>query len=267
MKKSSIVKLLATTAFCVAPFAAQATTWSATLDIADQRIAANWDDDANQATDAVACTVPGQNDCNISLQHLPNLTSVGFNPGSDTIVDWSVTITLNDDEDSSSGPELAGAWTNFTSGAFQANERVRISLAGQSFGEPGGALNGAEDFSDTGRTEFTITSADDFSAIAGADAAAALADIQLDGIIQVVVSGFAGDYDITAITLTASDGVGGPVSGCTYGAGSNFDPSATEDDGSCVFGKEVPAMGLFGLVSLFGGLLSIGAVLNRRRAS
>ena len=261
MKKSSIVKLLATTAFCVAPFAAQATTWSATLDIADQRIAANWDDDANQATDAVACTVPGQNDCNISLQHLPNLTSVGFNPGSDTIVDWSVTITLNDDEDSSSGPELAGAWTNSTSGAFQANERVRISLAGQSFGEPGGALNGAEDFSDTGRTEFTITSADDFSAIAGADAAAALADIQLDGIIQVVVSGFAGDYDITAITLTASDGVGGPVSGCTYGAGSNFDPSATEDDGSCVFGKEVPAMGLFGLVSLFGGLLSMSLQL------
>lgn len=265
MKNLSIVKLVATTAFCVAPFAAQATTWSATLDIADQRLAANWDDDANQTTNAVTCTVAGQDDCNISLQHLPDLTSVGFNPGSDTIVDWSITITLNDDEDSSSGPELAGAWTNLTSGAFQATERVRISLAGQSFGEPGGAVNGAEDFSDTGRTEFTITSADDFSAIAGADAAIALADIQLDGIIQVVVSAFAGDYDITSITLTASDGVGS-TTGCTYGAGVNYDSSATEDDGSCVFGKEVPAMGFFGLSALLLSLFGIGGHLSRRKS-
>ena len=265
MKNLSIVKLVATTAFCVAPLAAQATTWSATLDIADQRVAANWDDDANQATNAVTCAVPGQNDCNISLQHLPDLTSVGFNPGTDTIVDWSITITLNDDEDSSSGPELAGAWTNLTSGAFQATERVRISLAGQSFGEPGGVVNGAEDFSDTARTEFTITSADDFSAIAGADAAVALADIQLDGIIQVVVSAFAGDYDITSITLTASDGVGS-TTGCTYGAGVNYDSSAIEDDGSCVFGKEVPAMGLFGLSALLVSLLGVGGHLSRHKS-
>ncbi len=265
MKNSSMIKLVATTVFCVAPFAAQATTWSATLDIADQRLAANWDDDANQATNAVTCSVSGQDNCNISLQHFPDLTGAGFNPVSDTIVDWSITITLNDDEDSSSGPEAAGAWTNTSSGAFQANERVRISLAGQSFGEPGGGTNGAEDFSDTGRTEFTITSADDFSAIAGADAAIALADIQTDGIIQVVVSAFAGDYDITAITLTASDGVGDP-SGCTYGAGSNYDSSATVDDGSCVFGKEVPAMGLFGLSALLVSLLGIGTHISIRKS-
>lgn len=265
MKNSSIVKLVATTAFCIVPFTAQATTWSTTLDIADQRLAANWDDDANQATDAVTCTVAGQDGCNISLQHLPDLTSEGFNPASDTIVDWSITVTLNDDENSSSGPELSGAWTNLTSGAFQANERVRFSLAGQTFGEPGGGTNGAEDFSDTGRTAFTITSADDFSANAGADAAIALADIQTDGIIQVVVSAFAGDYDITSITLTASDGVGS-TTGCTYGAGENYDSSAIEDDGSCIFGKEVPAMGLFGASALLLSLFGIGGFLNHRKS-
>ena len=265
MKNSSLIKLVAATAFCAAPLAAQATTWTAILDIEDQRLAANWDDDSDQATNATSCTVPGQNNCNISLQHLPNLTTVGFNPVSDTVADWSITIAVSDDEDSSSGPETAGAWTNFTSGAFQANERVRISLAGQTFGEPGGGTNGAEDFSDTGRTEFTITSADDFSAITGADAATALADIQTDGIIQVVVTAFAGDYDITSITLTASDGVGDPT-GCTYGADSNYDSSATVDDGSCIFGKEVPAMGLFGLSALLISLLGIGSHVSLRKS-
>ena len=46
MKNSSLIKLVATTLFCAAPLAAQATTWTATLDIEDQRLSANWDDDA-----------------------------------------------------------------------------------------------------------------------------------------------------------------------------------------------------------------------------
>lgn len=260
MKSSSIIKLIVTTVIFVLPFTSQATTWTTTLDIDDQRLAANKDVDGVRVT----CTENGGDNCNVSLQHVLDLTSAGFDPLSDTLVDWSVTITLNDDEDSSSGPELAGAWTNLTSGSFQRNERIRILLGGQSFGEPGGVNNGAEDFSQTGRTQFTITSADDFSAIAGADAAAVLADVQ-DGNLQVVVSAFAGDYDITSITLIASDGVG-PTTGCTYGAAVNYLPSAVEDDGSCVFGKEVPAMGLFGLSALLVGLLGIGTNLVVRKS-
>lgn len=261
MKNCSIIKLVATTVLCVVPFVAQATTWTTTLDIADQRLAANKDEDGVRVT----CTDNGGDNCNVSLQHVLDLTSAGFDPVLDTLVDWSITITLNDDEDSSSGPEFAGAWTNLTSGAFQANERIRVLLGGQSFGEPGGVNNGAEDFSDTGRTQFTITSADDFSAIAGADATIVLADIQTDGNLQVVVSAFAGDYDITSITLIASDGIG-PTTGCTYGAAVNYLASAVEDDGSCVFGKEVPAMGLFGLSALLVSLLGIGTNLIFRKS-
>ena len=60
MKNSSLIKLVAAIACCAAPLAAQATTWTAILDIEDQRLAANWDDDSDQATNATSLLCQGR---------------------------------------------------------------------------------------------------------------------------------------------------------------------------------------------------------------
>jgi hypothetical protein len=201
MKLSPLGLILSAAVF--APLSAQAAFYSQSIDFTDQTLAANWDNDADQATDAVTCSSAGVDNCNKSADILFDLTTVGYTAGT-TIADWSVTLFLVDDEDSSSGPETSGAWTNNTSGSFQANERLRAAFGGVNFNELNGLTNGAEDISDSGRTAFTITDQDTFQTTTAAQVADIFTALQGNGKLKAVYQTFAGDMIIQSATLSVN---------------------------------------------------------------
>lgn len=185
-------------AVALAPLSAHAEFFTQSIDFTDQRLASQ-DEGSN-------CSTQGVDGCNKSAEILFDLTTIGYTAGTD-LVDWSVTLFLSDDEDSSSSAESSGSWTNATSGAYQSNERVRAIFGGVNFNEFSGLNNGAEDISDTGRTEFTVTNLDTFQSTTGAQVDAIFAGIKGNGKLKAVYQTFAGDMIIESATLSVNTAV------------------------------------------------------------
>lgn len=177
------------------PLFAHAAIFTQTIDFTDQLLAAQFGGDN--------CSTQGVNGCNKSADILFDLTTVGYVPGTD-LTDWSVTLFLFDDEDSSSGPEQNGSWTNSTSGNYQANERLRAIFGGVNFNEFNGLNNGAEDISDTGRTEFTVTNLDTFASTTAQQVDDVLTGIRGNGKLKAVYQTFAGDMVIESAKLSVT---------------------------------------------------------------
>ena len=196
MKLSPVGTILL--AAVLAPLSAHAAFYSQSIDFTDQTLASQ-----NEGSN---CSTAGVDGCNRSADILFDLTTVGYTAGT-SIIDWSVTLFLVDDEDSSSGPETSGSWTNATSGSYQANERLRAVFGGVNFNEFSGLTNGAEDISDTGRTEFTITNLDTFQTTTAAQVADIFSGIQGNGKLKAVYQTFAGDLIIQSATLSVNTSV------------------------------------------------------------
>lgn len=193
MNVSSVGTLLLTVA--LAPLSAHAEFFTQAIDFTDQTLASQ-----NEGNN---CSTQGVNGCNKSADILFDLTTVGYTPGT-ALTDWSVTLFLVDDEDSSSGPESSGSWTNASSGSYQANERLRAIFSGVNFNEFNGLNNGAEDLSDTGRTEFTVTNLDTFESTTAAQVDGVFTGIQGNGKLKAVYQTFAGDMIIQSATLSVN---------------------------------------------------------------
>ncbi len=130
---------------------------------------------------------------------------------------------------------------------------ISNELEGMAFG----GIDGVGTFGIVGSLTFTATSIGTFTMSPVASDCVACGG---DFISDLTASSMAVSFDSIEVTVT-----GTAVGGCIYPGASNYDPSATMDDGSCTFAKTVPLMGAWGLAALGLSLMLIVSRLMSRR--